>query len=242
MPSIRRRSMRNKPLYLKLFPIGTFLIAMSFPIQIALLYSLDHTQFIKILSMLTPLNLLSMSLFLTCSVMSLLMSKHIYKITPVLIIVILINNTIVGVYGNDYSLIQVSLSFILTCFTLVPLYAKDVVAVIKEPKLRWWLTPKRYNVRKAHLIRFKDVEIFSEILNLSKTGIFTKIKEPSMIELLRTGDLVELNISDTTDFAIKAKVVRIAKTDSNHNGLGLEIIKDKDHSEHYIPWFKQFIA
>jgi hypothetical protein len=218
------------------------MIALSFPVQIYFLYKIDLSNIEKIFTMLTPINLLSMSVLTLSSILTLFMAKSIYKIVPVLLALLFINNAIVGLYGSDFTLIQVGLGFVLMAFSLKPFYSEKVRSVIMNPKLRWWETPKRFSLRKSLAIRINGFEIFSEATNFSKTGIFTQVKEESALELMKLDDVVDINIIGNSEVKIQAKIVRKSNHDTENPGLGLEIIKGQEHTEKYLPWFKQMVA
>lgn len=233
--------MRNKPLYLKLFPIFSFGIALSFPIQISILYGIELSNISKIISMLTPLNILSMMILIIAGSMTMSLSRKIYKTIPLLIFVLFVNNLMVGLYGTDYNLIQVGLSFLLLGLSLKPFYSHQIMNVIYNPKLRWWKTAQRYHVRKPMLLSVGDLEIHTEATNLSKTGLFTKIDNDKDFDLLQVDQIVKLNVQGDKDISINARIVRKAE-EENLSGFGLEIIKNKDHSDKYLPWLKSLVT
>jgi hypothetical protein len=234
--------MLNKPLYLRLFPFFSLLIAVSFPVQIYFLYKIDISNIDKVFTMLTPLNLISMTVLTLSALLTFFMAKSIYKIVPILLALLFVNNAIVGLYGTDFSLIQVGLGFVLMAFSLKPFYSPQIRSVIMNPKLRWWETPKRFNVRKPLAIKVNDFEIFSQGKNFSKTGIFTQIEEDSTLELMNLNDVVDISIIGNSEVHVQAKIVRKTSSPGATPGLGLEIIKDQDHEEHYLPWLRQMVA
>jgi hypothetical protein len=231
--------MKNKPLYLILFPILSLIVAMSFPLQIHLIYKIPLSDPLKILSMLTPLNLISMAGLILAGAITLFLNKVIYKVVPILLAVVFINNAIVGLYGTDYTLVQVGLSFLLFAFSLKPFYSDDIKAVIMNPKMRWWKTPKRYPMEKSVFINSKDTEIDSEALNFSKTGLYAKIENDKELEKLIIDEIIELKIG-IEEIPVQARVVRIVQdTTAFPNGVGLEFIRNENHKNGFIPWFKK---
>jgi len=234
--------MRNKPLYLKIFPLLAFLIALSFPVQIYYLYGISVTNITKVVSMLTPLNLVTMGALMTLSVLTLTLSKNIYKIIPALLILIFANNAIVGLYGTDYTLIQVGLSFALFGISLKPFYNKDIKSVIMNPKLRWWESAKRYEVIKPLQLNTEMLQINSVTTNVSKTGMFAEVNEQAVLNQFELDQIIDVKIIGKNNFTLKAKIIR--KTDGNGDqpsGFGLEFIKDQTHKKNYIPWFKDAV-
>lgn len=234
--------MRNKPLYLKVFPLLAFIIALSFPVQIYYLYGISLDNVGKVISMLTPLNLITMGALMATSVLTLTMSKAIYKFIPVLLFLIFANNAIVGLYGTDYTLIQVGLSFILFGVSLKPFYNTDIKSVIMNPKLRWWESPKRYNVVKPLQLDTGDLQINSVTTNISKTGLFAEINEKDTLGQFDVDQVIDVKILGKKNFTLKAKIIR--KTNgsiSQPSGFGLEIVKDKSHKKDYLPWMKDAV-
>jgi len=232
--------MRNKPTYLILFPILALGIALSFPLQIYILYKIPLTDIGKIFSMLTPINIITMLSLTISAVLTILMNKWVYKVIPFALSIIFINNAIVGLYGTDYTLIQVALSFILFAVSLAPFYKKDIRAVIVNPKLRWWKTPKRYNLARPLQIQSDLLEVYSESMNVSATGIFAKIKESEMIQSLHLDEIIKLTVLTDEPISLQAKVVRKCINNTQvPDGFGLEIIKDQNYKTKYLPWFKK---
>ncbi|MDP7319355.1 MAG: PilZ domain-containing protein [Bacteriovoracaceae bacterium] len=232
--------MKTKPLYLTLFPIFAFLLALSFPLQIYYLYQTPLHDLAKIFSMLTPLNLLTMTTLILTSVLTLSLNKWVYKIVPLLLLTLFINNAVVGLYGTDYTLAQVCVSFVLFALSLKPFYKNEIKAVIQNPRLRWWQTPKRYNMIKPLRISSEHFNIYSQSVNVSETGIFAEIQEKELLESLKVNDIVKLDIIDKDKITLEAKVVRV---NSNHevqpDGFGLHFLQNDNHKKSFLPWFKQ---
>jgi hypothetical protein len=235
--------MKTKPFYLILFPLLAFGLALSFPIQIHLLYQIPLSDIAKIVSMLTPLNILTMSSLALTGILTITMSKYVYKLIPILLFVLFTNNAIVGLYGTDFTMAQVGLSFVLFGLSLRPFYKAEIKAVILNPRFRWWKTPTRYEMQKTLHLRSKLFDVQSETLNISSSGIFAKVSDKEILESISLDDIIDLQITDGSDIILKAKVVRV---NSGHNhqpdGLGLEIIKDENHKNTYLPWFKENTA
>ncbi len=235
--------MKNKPLFLKLFPLFALAIALSFPLQIMYLYKIPYTDIIKVFSMLTPLNLISMSVLFTTAILTASMSRSVYKMVPILLVALFANNAIVGLYGSDYTVVQVALSFFLFAFSLKPFYAQEVKAVILNPNLRWWKTPERFNVKKDLKISNGSFDIFSETTNISSTGLFAKVEDEKLLRAFELNEVIDIQLGET-DKLFKAKVVRVndKKTERSDVGFGLQICKDSSHKEVYLPWFKENTA
>lgn len=234
--------MKNKPLYLKLFPLLAFGIAISFPLQIYFLYDIPLQNVKSIFSMLTPLNIISMIAFFTISLLTLTLSKQIYKVIPALLFLLFANNAIVGLYGTDYSLIQVGLSFIAFGISLKPFYNREIRAIILNPQLRWWNTPARYEVMKPLQLHSDTFEMNSKTLNISTTGVFAEVKDLEKIENFQLNQVIDVKMIGSNAFKLKAKIVRKTLGDENMpSGFGLEFVRDRTHKKEYIPWLKKAV-
>lgn len=233
--------MKNKPLYLTIFPILSMAIAVSFPLQIHFIYNIPLNDPVKIFSMLTPLNLSSMIILAVAAFLGAFMNRLIYKIIPILLAVVFLNNAIVGLYGQDFTLIQVAASFLLFAISLRPFYQAEIKSVIMNPKLRWWKTPKRYQIEKSILLNSKNSKINTEALNFSSSGIYIKIEHAEQLKSLIVDELVELKLG-AEKIPLKARVVRIVEDETQFpNGVGLEFIKDEVHKSQFMPWLRQQI-
>ena len=243
MHLMKEISMKTKPFYLILFPLLAIGLALSFPVQIHLLYQVPLDDLSKLFSMLTPLNLLTMGCLVIASALTMTMSKWVYKVIPILLFVLFTNNAIVGFYGTDFTMAQVAVSFILFGLSLRPFYKAEIKAVILNPRFRWWNTPTRYEMQKSLQISSDLFDIYSESLNISSSGIFAKIKEKELLASISLDDIINLKIVDGSDITLKAKVVRINSGHKHQpDGFGLEIIKDENHKNIYLPWFKENTA
>lgn len=234
--------MRNKPLYLKLFPLLAFAIALSFPLQIYYLYGIPVSNVSKVISMLTPLNLVTMAALMVTSVLTLTLNKAIYKFIPALLLLVFANNAIVGLYGTDYTLLQVGLSCILFTISLKPFYSADIKSVIMNPKLRWWESAKRYNVIKPLQLNTEMLQINSVTTNISESGMFAEVNEQSMLNKFEIDQIIDVKIIGKRNFTVKAKIIRKTAGDENQpSGFGLELIKDQTHKKVYLPWMKDAV-
>ena len=233
--------MKNKPLYLIIFPLLSIIIAASFPMQIYIMYKIPLSDPARIFSMLTPLNIFTMSSLCLAASLTTIMHKSIYKIIPILLVILFINNAVVGLYGTDFTLVQVGLSFVLFSISLRPFYNPEVKAVINNPNLRWWKTPKRYSMKKSVFIDSQNTEIDTEALNFSKSGLYAKVESDVELNKLIIDEVIQLNIGPN-QIPLKARVVRIVQDETEFpNGVGLEFIKDSEHKNSFLPWFRELV-
>ncbi len=238
----KERMMLDKPLYLKLYPILALGIALSFPIQIMHLYQIPFSDMEKLFSMLTPMNILTMVTLIASAILTFTLHKYVYKVIPILLLVIFSNNAIVGLYGTDYTVIQVAMSFVLFGLSLKPLYNTEIKAVIYNPELRWWLTPKRYSLEKQVQLNSDILDVYSDTVNVSVTGVFAKIADASLIKKLPLNSIIDVKLMADNPIPLKAKIVRVTSPSMNQPlGCGLEIVQDENYKTNYLPWFKSEI-
>ena len=107
--------MINKSLTIKIFSLSVFLLALSFPLRIIFLYKIPFTDLEQIFSILTTFNLISMLILSLVGSLSFFLNEWIYKIIPVLLLVLFVN-IIIGFQGSVFNWIQVFVSFTLAAF------------------------------------------------------------------------------------------------------------------------------
>lgn len=233
--------MKTKPFYLILFPILALFVAMSFPLQIHFIYDIPLDDPKKIISMLTPLNVITMITLCCVALLTSFLHKLVYRLIPFLLVILFANNAIVGLYGTDFTLVQVFLSFILFSISLKPFYQSEIKAVIDNPNLRWWKTPKRYAVEKSVFINGNDTQIDTEALNFSKTGLYARVEDEDKLSKLAIDDIIEIKVGPQ-EIPLQARIVRIVQDETQFpNGVGLEFIKDKVHKESFVPWLRKTV-
>lgn len=234
-------SMKSKPLYLIVFPILSIMIALSFPLQIHMIYKIPLSDSMKIFSMLTPLNIVTMLTLVFAAALTAFLNKVVYKIIPFLLVILFVNNAVVGLYGTDFTLVQVCLSFLLFAISLKPFYKSEIKAVMDNPNLRWWKTPKRYAIEKSVFINSNETQIDTEALNFSRTGLYAKVENDEQLNQLVIDDIIELKIGPE-QIPLQARVVRIVQDETAFpNGVGLEFVKDETHKKDFIPWLKKLV-
>lgn len=98
--------MNQKPLFIPLMAISLILIAISFPIQIAILFDYSFLDFAQIFSKLTPLNYVVIMLLVYTSYLTYKMKPSVFIALPILNLFVFLNNFIVAEYGQIYGHFQ----------------------------------------------------------------------------------------------------------------------------------------
>lgn len=231
--------MKTKPLFLILLPILLFGLALSFPIQIIALYDLSFFDFEKVMSMLTPLNHLTILLLISTAFACQIMSKSIYRILPILTGVVLLNNYIVGTYGSDYSTFQAVLGVGLFAASVLPLYSGSIKSVITDHSKRWWIPAKRVVLRNPIKIVSTKNGIYTNTLDMSASGVFIEITDQAALAKIALNQVIVFKILGIKE-VLQGKIVR-KNTNSDNKGAGvaMQLIKDNTYQDTYLPWFKE---
>lgn len=216
-------------------PLVLLITVISFPMQIHFLYKIPMSDLNKIMSMLTPLNFLCMLMMMISAMLITSLNKGIYYLTPLLVCLVITNNIYVGMYGQDFSMDQVLISSLIFIMLHLPLYNSQLKSVILQPRLRWWQTPKRYQIEKKLSLVKNQSEVFLDSINISESGLLTKCLDNSID--LNIDDIIKIKILVDKEFTISARVVRETNIDEKR-GFGLEIVKNENYKTHYLPWFK----
>ena len=230
--------MRVKPFYLHILPLILLGIIVSFPLQIHLLYQIPLSDMTRILSMLTPINFLCMFCLMISAMLIASLNRFIYIMAPTLIALVTVNNLIVAYYGQDFSIEQVIFSAALFTSIHLPLYKKEFRQLILTPELRWWLTPKRFEIKKEISVLAGSGEHNMNTVNVSQTGLLTVMEDDIPYKI---DDIIKIKIDAIAPITLDARVVR--KTNINDQvGMGLELVQNENFSSKYLPWFKETTA
>ena len=98
-------------------------------------------------------------------------------------------------------------------------------------------------MQKPIKIHSDRLQITSETLNMSKTGVFAKVTEDYQLDEIELDEILDLQILLDSPITLKARVVRkCLGTQNQPDGVGLEIIKDQYHKREYLPWLKQAVT
>ncbi len=218
-------------------------VAISFPLQVIVLYQHHWSEASAIFSKLTWLNWLVVFSLLTCAYLYLHASRAILVALPVLMLLTVVNNYYVGSFAGDFSMTQASLGSVLMFTVFIPpLFLPSSMLVLKDPKRRWWRRSKRVNKRVPATINpFVGDMIQAHTYDVSETGAFVCLEEDSNKPMPKIGETLRLslNVNSMKKLRFEAVVVRIAEPCGRYpRGLGLKFVDiDRAHQKS----FKQFL-
>ncbi len=206
--------MRTKPKVLNYISAFLVLTAISFPVQIMVLYNHGLSEVDAILSKISLLNFLVMG-FSVLAAVSIHRAHSITKIfTPVLLILVGINNGFVSAVSDDYS---VSLTYFATLAFFIahlPLLNSEIKTIFVNPRQRWWQTPPRKRMEIPMMLSpYSHQTVFrSKTFDLSESGAFvpfSKTLDPLSEMKINDSMFLCLNLGALTQLRCQAKVVRI---------------------------------
>lgn len=224
--------MRNKPIVFNMYCIFFSLIALSFPLQIMLVYDHSPLEVVSIFSKLTIINHVCIALLIINSWLAWKGDAFLKWTLPVLIGFIAFNNWVVSKYGFDFDFNSTTLATILfTVVTSSILFTKGM-DILDNPEKRWWLIPKRYQKKLPIYVKTaQEAFLLGKTFDISSTGVFISINEtrdhfkgrndPSILP----GETVDIQIPShgNLDFTCKAKVIRKTQGGGAYpGGLGIQ--------------------
>jgi hypothetical protein len=223
--------MKTRPWSFWLVASLCWLIAASFPLQIAWLYGHSPLEWPQILAKLSLLNGFCMLALLSVGCLALNGSRLLYVAIPVCCAMVTYNNFVVGVWGYDYSPVLTytsSVAFAAFCgFIFLPSFS----LALQKPELRWWLVAPRRNIHVPVLISLHRGSSFSSrTIDVSLSGARVELAQNAEIHI---GDLLNLHLKINTlqNLNLKGAVVR-KQDDSQQVGI---------HFEHLEPTQKKIL-
>ncbi len=228
--------MRSRPLVLFFMAAAYLLIAASFPVQIYFLYEHTLSELPQVLSKLTILNWLVIAGLSTGSI---LFYRGSTKMVPAAIgisFLVLGNNIIVGLFGEDFNIYQTVLASGVFASLHLSLRNSEVQKLIQQPELRWWRTAYRQKLKIPITMRTKNYhQLIFDTFDISDSGIFVAVSNQEIAGLsgLTLNESVELTMKFDSLNQIKcqARLARISKGSGKYpSGLGIEFtdLSDKD--------------
>lgn len=206
--------MHIKPKSLKYLTTFLILTAISFPVQIMILYDHAPTELRAIFSKISELNILVIFLCLLSAFFIFRVAPASKIVTPMLLVTVGINNGFVSAVGDDYSMGLTYVSTFVFFLFHIPLLDSEVKMLLKNPQSRWWLTPNRKRLELPMMLSpFSQQMVFrSKTFDLSENGAFVPFsKTLDPITELKVNDsmFLCLNLGALTQVRCQAKVVRI---------------------------------
>jgi len=230
--------MNQKPLFIPLMAISLILIAISFPIQIAILFDYSFLDFAQIFSKLTPLNYVVIMLLVYTSYLTYKMKPSVFIALPILNLFVFLNNFIVAEYGQIYGHFQTFfVSSIFLAFSL-SYYRKDIYRVYHDLKFRYWLTSPRFKKNLPVDIIFNNHTIHAETFDISKTGLFIKVDPNKELFDINTHQDIDIIIYDKKrKIKLSAYIMRKCMAQGKYPaGIGIKL----NHSDESVFWDKEF--
>lgn len=232
-----------KPKFITFMGLIFCALALSFPIQIMVLFKFAPWEFISIFSKLTPLNYVLMAFFSYTAYLTFTTNKLVFLVLPFLNFFVFLNNFVVAEYGQVYTHAQTVVAS--TAFLLLTLsfYQKDIYLVYNDLKFRWWLTSPRFKQKIPVVIEYKGEKYNCQSYDISKTGMF--IKADDLFQVFKINNSEEIIIHfkiNNKNISLNAKIVRKSISKGQYPaGVGVHFKNDKlNDSTQLIPReFKQ---
>jgi len=220
------------------------LAALSFPVQVMWLYGHGFDEIGAIFTKLTSLNWLVVSGLLVGSYLYFQASRWIVYFAPVFLTLVFYNNYQVGVFAQDFSLVQTSFASLGAGLLFVPLLMPSSQVILKDPKRRWWRRSKRINKEVAATLNpFVGEMIQARTFDISQTGTFLAL-DGSQQHCPKVGDTVRVsfNINGMKRIRCEAVVVRIAEPKGCYpRGIGLRFLEfEKMHQKSFEKLLSQY--
>lgn len=214
--------MRPKQFYLASMVL--LMLAISFPVQVMVLYGHHWSETHAIFSKITWLNWLVIGSFFVGAFFYFQASRYIVYLAPVILGLVAFNNYIVGAFAADYSFMQTTLATLSVGFVFAPLALPSSQVVLKDPKRRWWRRSKRHSKRVAATLNpYVGEMLHVQTFDISQSGAFICLDE-NQTELPKVGDTVRIsfNVNSMKKIRCEAVVVRIAEPSGHYpRGMGL---------------------
>lgn len=227
--------MRPKQFYLA--SVALLLIALSFPIQVMVLYGHHWSELNAILGKITWLNWMVIGSFLVGAYLYFHASRLILYLTPVILGLVAFNNYIVGKFSGDYSVAQTTFATVAMALVFLPLALPSSRMVLTDPKRRWWRRSKRFHKRVSTTLNpFVGDMIQAHTFDVSQTGAFVCFQD-GQNTLPKVGDTlrVSFNVSSMKKIRCEAIVVRVTEAKGHYpKGIGIRFTDmGKWHEKHF---------
>lgn len=226
--------MKTRPKIFIGYAILFVLLAISFPIQIALLYEHGIFEIGAILSKMTFLNWAVFWGFIVSAVLMVRVSPKGRFIVPFMLAAVLLNNLAVSLTGLNFDPLVpwlASLGFGALCLPLS--FYQPALELMNNPEKRWWLRSERARVQAPVLVNpFKSSSFRTKTFDLSETGAFISFEnndaqggEASFgLPVLQVSDRLNLclNVGHISQLRFEAEVVRRSEANGSYpSGVGI---------------------
>lgn len=215
-----------------------FMIALSFPVQVMFLYGHHWSETAAIFGKITTLNWFVIGCFFLTGYLYFQASRFLLVVAPLMVVLVGVNNYLVGQFAGDFSLAQTSLGTFAVALLYAPLMMPSSQVVLKDPKRRWWRRSRRYNKRVSATINpYVGDMIQAYTFDVSQTGAFVCLDNVNPEEMPKVGDTIRLsfNVTSMRKIRCEAEVVRIAEAQGRYPaGMGVRILEiEKIHQKSF---------
>lgn len=221
--------MPKRPLVFTLFALLHAAVALSFPVQIMVLYHHSWLEWPLIFAKLSWLNIVVILLCTLNVILALKASPWLKLTLPASMIWVGFNNYAVSSYGQDFSFLETTMATIIFIMAHTTLLFANTSEIVHHPTLRWWLVPRRARLELPVWIKAGDGDFIPlKTFNLSKTGAFLCADgAESLPEMLKEGDSFTLAIKgEDITYTLEARLVRKAAPKGSYpEGLGIHFEK-----------------
>lgn len=201
--------MPTKPKFINVMSFLFLALAISFPVQIMIMFKHYPWDVVAIATKLTPLNYILIGFFVYTAYLTYTTNKLVFLMLPFLNFFVFLNNFVVAEYGQAYTHAQNVVAS--TAFLLLTLsfYQKDIYQVYSDMKFRWWLTSPRLKKQIPVTIHY-DGEVYNcSSYDISKTGMFIKTDDLFRIFKIENNKEIEVYFKiNNRPIKMKATVVR----------------------------------
>lgn len=232
--------MKSRPLILTFMPIFLIGVALSFPIQIMVIYGHGIGELPAVFEKLSYLNRLVIFLCLLNATLVLRTSKLSLFITPILMVAVILNNWWVGTAATDYTLTSTLWASIVFVFLNSLLFLPGARLALLSPKQQWWRASPRKKVGLPIVISpwLEGVSFATETFDISESGAFlsNSIKSNVAIPHLKPNDFIEIRFQIAGYYQIRcsAKVVRVVVEKGSYPaGMGIQF-QEMDNKDQKI--------
>lgn len=219
--------MSERPKQLSVLSLILLGIAISFPVQIMLLYGHLPWEIAAIGGKLTHLNWLVLIAALGSSYLAFRASPFAMLTLPVLTGLLAYNNWLVGEVGTDYSQVATMIATLGFLGALKICLSEKAFGLFLHPSRRWWLTPTRYRIEIPIRVKLmtgpKTTEVYAKTYDISSTGLFI----PSVLTQVNVGTscYVSFPLPGLELLQCRAEVVRKTEPSGKYPaGMGMRFL------------------
>ena len=227
--------MKSRPKLLTWLTIGLVLIAISFPIQVKLMFGEDFLDIFSIANKLTPMNWIVMALALTVASLVHRASPLVWGASPLFLLAVAWNNYLVSSVGTGFNFLVTTTATLFLVGIHGILLTPECRMILTQPKKRWWLTPPRKRVSiEARVCPVLGGELMSKTFDLSENGAFISLRDAfwakhraASVKNLKVGTYcsIQFKLNQMASLSCTAEIVRQSTSNGNYpGGFGVRFV------------------